>query len=232
VLLYDPGKEEVTIIDLPTRQERKLAFTDKALWKNNFLFHEGKFYSGAPGFGNMSFEWTPEGIVTAKHPEFLEEIVKRFREKEQPQTNDFYSSTPGSLLKNITTVYLNTNHNLVFNKHEFLLTKHNIFFLALTKSTESLVAATQSSEGEFIFPGGSSIVIDRAGMLIFNCNDSSIEKIFVPSALGMSLGVSTSSAFSGNDYFLPPESLLNSMKPSMFFEKHIAPFVTTIINGA
>ncbi|GGA89047.1 ribosomal protein L7/L12 [Puia dinghuensis] len=62
----------------------------------------------------------------------------------------------------------------------------------------------------------------------------SITKIYIPAALGTSLGIATENEFSGNDFYYPAmaERPLMKIEPQTFFRQNILPFINHIMGYA
>ena len=136
-----------------------------------------------------------------------------------------------SVLKNIHHIYINQRGNLVFNKHELVLSKagHIQLLSAARESREVAVAATWDvNRNEFGFPGGSRIKIHRAGMIILQGHYS---PVYIPAVLDASLAAATDKEFAGNLYYYPDsrkESLTQISAPE-FYQKNIRSFIQDIL---
>ena len=135
-----------------------------------------------------------------------------------------------SVLKNIHNIYINQQGNLVFNKHELVLSKtgHIQLLSAARESREAAVTATWDvNRNEFNFPGGSRIKIHRAGMIILQGPDP----VFITAVLDASLAAATDKHFAGNLYYYPvsPKEPLVKMSTQDFYKENIRPFIQHIL---
>lgn len=224
VCSFDLASKEITIIDLATKERKAMVLTNEYARNSSFIFYEGEFYKDS----QTSFQLTSDGINVQQH--YLD-IVALAKTKEDLIQQLHYSVTSGSILKNVTTVFINNSGNLVLNKHRFSLTSSRVFKFEISDSMDVQVEGKESGDGEFCFPDGSMVTIDRAGMIILQSSDLSLDIIYIPSVLGISLGIGTRSHFSGNEYFRPVDSITQVLRPGDFNEKYIQQFIKVIVNG-
>src|SRR5690606_22063235 len=79
------------------------------------------------------------------------------------------------------------------------------------------------------FPEGSTVSINRNGMLVLRSSNPGIDTIFIPSVLDMPLGVATKDYFAGSDYFDPGLVPANQhLTPAAFYHQFIEAFIAQI----
>jgi hypothetical protein len=149
------------------------------------------------------------------------------------------------VLKNIHHVFINQQGNLVFNKHELVLTQSgHLQLLSAERESRGIAASAQydSVQNEFVFPGGNKIKVHRSGMLILVPADTEelsasvtvrrdrltavgaeagvvtpdvSRPIYIPAALDASLAAATDMLFSGNMYYYPKDAKQPLVKVSV-----------------
>ncbi|HTI91439.1 MAG TPA: hypothetical protein VL727_12675, partial [Puia sp.] len=135
-----------------------------------------------------------------------------------------------SVLKNIHNIYINQQGNLVFNKHELVLSKagHIQLLSAARESREAAVTADWDvTRNEFTFPGGGRIRVHRAGMIILQ----GLCPVYIPAVLDASLAAATDKHFAGNIYYYPISSKQSLIKMSTqdFYQENIRSFIQQIL---
>jgi hypothetical protein len=90
-----------------------------------------------------------------------------------------------------------------------------------------MIESTQRRVNEFVFPDGSIVEVNFAGMVILKSSNSSIPLIFIPTVLETRLGMATMTEFAGNDFFKKTEK--ESIGVIQFSERYMKPFLKNII---
>lgn len=232
-LCFKVHNREVIIIRLDTGESHSVIFNE---WKPSpyaeFFFAERVFC-----YMNEEYIWTfawgqdiriqKEKIGnTAWWTGYYEMLQER---TEQEKGNISFS---WSVLKNIHHVIVNQQGNLVFNKHELVLSKGGHIQL-LPASRESRVVTVpsewDSEHNEFLFPGGNKIRVLRSGMLVLQRAETAT--VYIPAALDTSLAAATDTHFTGNPYYYPAGSgePLIKINATTFYEENIRSFIRHIL---
>ena len=228
LLLFNPQNRELTFQNISTGVQESVHFNE---WRSSvykeFLFYQNLFYFSYLGYPSRhwTFEWN--GKITIKSfeniPKWLTDLYKK-REEEDKKALQSVTFTKG-VLKNITSVFINEVDNLVFNIHELRLTDHNIIKLDKTGFVKRIYEAVSVGKNEFQFADGSTVSINRSGMIILK----STETVYVPAVLDAALGVATEADSAGNEYYLPKNN--SGKKPLStkgFWQQYLTPFIENI----
>ena len=149
------------------------------------------------------------------------------REKELKEISQKHQSFL-NIFKNIKTVFINDNGQLVFNKHVLRLTDHNHIKLEATTSLLTFYKANQINDNEFEFADGSRIEVNRNGLLILRSSSENVPTVYIPSVLDASLGVATEKSFAGNPFYNNHNENSNIMNQRAFFNGFIVGFIRII----
>ncbi len=168
LLCFKSNSKEVVLVDIQTRQQTNLFFD---AWKPNgyddFFFYSNAFYfrtwTGCWSLecdAKMNIHWQDEvasGVAAAYDQ--LSHTVRRLT----ADVSDF-----GSVLKNVTSVFVNHAGNLVVGKHELVIRNNVIKFVLERGSVKfnAVHAEARVAGQEFVFPCGSTVVINRSGMMV------------------------------------------------------------------
>jgi hypothetical protein len=202
LLLFNTNDRETILFNLQTGEKYAFFFNH---WKSttvpSFIFDSGKFVHY-----NNNGQWSisPEGKVEVvenmdrnkflQHSTAVSEMVLK------------YTSHYG-IFKNINKIYINGSGELVLNVHTLKLIGNGAHLKFVpTNDHQVKFAATESDDHIFTFDDGSSIEVNRNGLLIFRSSDRILPTIYIPTTLDASLGIATSSEFAGNDYYLKEQS--------------------------
>lgn len=198
LLTFNPKSKEVTLYNFYSKKKRTFFMKEcKATSTLNFIFHNNHFYY--KDFYKI-YQITADGKFkeAEKHIHNIFEIKKKERNERVLQ---FRRTQP--VFKNIKKAGINFNGQLMFNKHEFRLNSGNHFKLDVNNTAQNAlkIEAFQKGKNLFMFRDGSSILIKPFGMIILSSSNKEIPDIFIPSALDVSLGVATRTAFAGNPFY-------------------------------
>jgi hypothetical protein len=120
-------------------------------------------------------------------------------------------------------------NNLVFNIHELRLTDHSVIKLDNSGFKERVIEAESIGNNKFRFPDGSTITINRTGMIILKSSDLSIDTMYIPSVIDGALGIATKNTFSGYEYYLNPHAgKQEKMDSRKFWQEYMEPFINNI----
>jgi len=108
---------------------------------------------------------------------------------------------PDQILKNIKSIYINTEENLVFNNHRLFINHNHDIKLKQYSGVKKLVKAEKMSKDNYAFADGSQIIVYEQGIIKLVSSKKNIEDIYIASCLNRTLGVATQNKFAGNEYF-------------------------------
>jgi hypothetical protein len=234
LLLFNLQDRQITIMNL-NGGDQKTAFFHE--WRTSvypqFVFYKDRFYYSYLGY--PSRHWTfelEEGIVINSFENIPKEILDLHKEKEIESRHLFTKGVyPGTVLKNVTSIFINEVGNLVLNIHELRLTDHNVIKLEKTGFKKKYHEAVSVSKTEFRFEDGSTVMVNRSGMLVLRSSNPSIPAIYVPLSLDGSLGVATESDFAGNAYYqLKSGQGRLPVCTKRFWDEYMDPFIDNIKN--
>jgi hypothetical protein len=265
LLMYQKNKCVFRIVNLTKNETALNAFSDWESKKfgNSFIFHSGSFFyctnqesyiinSTNNQVNVKPFKSDASEYERVSYEEYSKKLVLMQKQQEvrlQELKKNFLPPPSSAILKNIDKIFVNDTFNLVFNTHTLIKNKNGVIKLGktnlLTKRYEAVPNATKS---EFTFPNGSSVILNRSGMIVLksivithkeidvNHIDGQMQEIyvFIPSVLDSSLGVGATGAgeeFAGNEfyYLAPPKGKLNIIKTDLFWQKYITTFIDEII---
>jgi hypothetical protein len=176
LLRFDPQDKNISILNLNTGIMKSVDFKE---WKpstlTQFVFISDRFYyyHSSPRSNEISI-WSfklEENIEIQNAKEVFTEIIGPYNKKvalNKLLTQNLFI-LPG-ILKNITSVFINEAGNLVFNIHELQINSGGVIKLKTTRQIKKQYEATQTSENTFTFSNGSSIMVNRSGMLVLRSN--------------------------------------------------------------
>lgn len=230
-LCFKTHNRELTIFRMDTGESKSVIFDE---WQPSpfadFFFTYSSFY-----YIRGETVWAFAFKADLQCTKFSADQGSVFADRYQELQQEAMKSKAGisltlSVLKNIHNIYINQQGNLVFNKHELVLSKagHIQLLSAARESREVAVTATWDvNRNEFSFPGGSRIKIHRAGMIILQ----GPVPVYIPAVLDASLAAATDKYFAGNIYYYPvsgQESLVK-MSTRDFYKENIRTFIQHIL---
>ena len=225
---YNPKDNQIMLQNLHTRQATYHYFRH---WNNhhvsNLIFHNGKFIHL---HSNTSWVISLDGKIE-EIPHIGEKVMKAIADKAE-RIEKFHKIYlfGESILKNVHTVFINIENELVFNVHRLYVNKGGHMKLEPTKTRKHLVRAQQLSTTEFAFEDDSRILINRSGMFTLVSSNPNIPRIYVPSVIDAWLGAAAGDHFSGNPYYHHEEEVaLEMLASSRFYEKYIGQFINQIL---
>ncbi|OFY83689.1 MAG: hypothetical protein A3F72_12810 [Bacteroidetes bacterium RIFCSPLOWO2_12_FULL_35_15] len=196
LLMFNPQSKEIVLLNINTGEKKNILFIEwKSSATNSFAYHEQKFHHR-----NNKGVWSIgiDGKIEKDDTIDIEIFTKRG--KELKDVAQKYSYAQG-VLKNIHHIYINELNNIVFNIHELVINKGYHIKLDKTNFLQRISVAQKIKDNKFVFDDGSSIEINRCGLLILKSSNSEIPIIYIPSVLDASLGVATEHEFAGNEYY-------------------------------
>jgi hypothetical protein len=141
----------------------------------------------------------------------------------------------GSVFTKITAITITRDLEVVFNyKHRLELITSVAHFEMIDKEAAELdkefTVYIQKKRPKALFPDGSTITIDRNGIIIFESADQNIPKFYLSSYIGIDLALATDIEFAGNEYFKPDTKSFKKIEVSEFDEKYMEPFLQHILD--
>jgi hypothetical protein len=236
LLLFNVANRELMLLNITTGEKKTAFFNEwKSSYYNHFFFYGGCFHYIYGGYKpeRWTIEWG-EKILINSIENLPTELIKRYKmEEEEARKGSEINTGRLPILKNITHVFINQVNNLVFNNHELRLVNENVIKIQKTQFLNTQRSATVIRRNNFKFPDGSTIYINRSGMIILNSSDLSIGTIYIPAVLDVSLGAATRSHFAGNPYFQQPDSNeIQSIGTGSFWQSYIERFIKKIKSHA
>ena len=238
-LCFKVFNRELTIYRLDTGESKSVFFNE---WKPSpfadFFFEDGAFH-----YMNYEYIWRfnyqQEVWIEKRAGDPDHAFVQKYEQlQEQAENQKAGTSFGWSVLKNINTVFINQEHNLVFNKHELVLSKTGHIQL-LPAGREARMPDVRSEwedrRNEFTFPGGSKVKVHRSGMLILQwITDGQARQVYIPAALDASLAAATDSHFAGNGYYYPErqKGALIKVDTAGFYKENIRSFIQHVLHAA
>ncbi|MES2514462.1 MAG: ribosomal protein L7/L12 [Bacteroidota bacterium] len=199
LLLFNTHNRETLLINLSTHTRTSYTLSDwKSVPYGNFVFRDDAFFHM-----NHKGCWSIEqsGITELTHAPFERKVFSD-RQSELLAIATKLSGVQG-VFKNIKEIAVNSEHVLIFNKHALQVNVGGHLKLDPTSKLDKKLNATKHSDTEFIFDDGSSVEINRSGMLILKSSDTTIPYIYIPSLINSSLGAVAANEFAGNEYYYP-----------------------------
>ena len=224
LLMYNMQTRELTLINLMTDEKKSFNFQNwKSTSMNSFVFQNQKFYHLNNG-GVWSFDFEGMEQIYQAGKDVPGKNIFENRAVELKKVMSTFKSDY-AVFRNIKTIFINEKDHLVFNIHELLV--NNGTYLKLDKigrpdlQTKKLEAAKvrgsefllsdgsiketdkTGKEPKFMFPDGSSVEINKAGVFILKSSSDKIPVIYLPPMLNSSLAAATETIFAGNEFYYP-----------------------------
>ncbi len=235
LLMFQHQNKELTILNI-TQGTKSCVTLNEWLHQttNPFLFHSDTFfYHKNRDYNLFRLSNSENGeikveLVEDKQTGQNKSIIEKGKLKEETLKEQINKlPIPHNILKNVNYVFINENFELVFNTHKLMINQNGIIKLEQAKHlARRLEAIPNESKSEFIFPDGSSVFINRSGMLVLKEQEN---MIFIPSVLDASLGVGSEKYFAGNEYYYRDNQRLKIIKSTEFWEKYIKSFIDNLV---
>lgn len=232
LLLFHARKRELCILNVNSGKYTMIPFPD---WKYSgnyphFFFSNDRFFY----LLNQQHYWTidPEqGTLLKNEQRSWNELSEAYhlREKEYAQISASPTLGFSPVLKNISRIFITPHKTLVIHNHELSLLPKDMRFVPVTELTP-LVYAEDLNKNTFHFADGSSIHINRNGMLKLRSSKSTLPDIWIPSVLDLDLAAAAGPHFTGPVHFLPDKAASTRQILSIheFYASYIQPFITQI----
>jgi ribosomal protein L7/L12 len=197
LLMYNPHKREITLLNLRTNATKIIPFTnysrDIQISIPPFAFYNGMFWhSGIRSINTISETGEVEHFEYTDQTEILNltNLYSNLRNS---------SGLHKSFLKNINIVYIDSYGKLCFGNHILILQNEHLK-LEHFNTIEPKITAQQTENG-FVFIDGSRITVLPDSMVRLSSSDDSVPVIYFPTVLEASLGICTKTEFAGNQYY-------------------------------
>lgn len=233
LLAFNQHSRELNLINLSTGKRQLTVFAE---WRTsvykNFVFHEDKFYYAHLGFPSRhwSFEWG-ETVLVKSYENIPPAIMAKLKEKEGAAGTPPVGLHPADVkpvFKNVKSVFINNVNNLVLNFHELRLTDRGTVRMEASKFLKKEAEADWDGKNAFRFRDGSTVTINRSGMLELKSSDAALETIYVPMVLDALLGIATRTIFAGNEYYRSHSPEQKPAAPELFWKWRVQSFIETI----
>lgn len=197
LLLYNPNTKEIFLFNVFNQESKIVSFPQwKSAAGNSFVFHQQQFFYKC---FNQYWRISLDGQVNLDN--HINNSIFIDRENELKNLNTRFSYAQPVFI-NINEVFINEVQNLVFNIHELHLNVGNhIKIDKMRREASKISVATKIADREFKFNDGSTIEINKNGILILNSSNATIPTIYLPSSLDSSLAIATNAEFAGNEYY-------------------------------
>ncbi|MEJ1241941.1 hypothetical protein WBG78_27595 [Chryseolinea sp. T2] len=196
LLLFNAQNRDLTLINLQHGEKQSIVFDQWRHTEPSFIFDSGKFYHC-----NQRGLWSISTTGEVEEADIFDRKKFAQRKKVLDEAALKYTSNYG-VFKNVSRVYINTLGELVFNVHALGTTRDGAH-LKLIQATDqnSACMAVAGENNIFTFKDGSSVEINRTGLVILRSSDRMIPAIYLPTTLDSALGIATTDEFAGNDYY-------------------------------
>lgn len=196
LLMFDPQTRTIHLLNLSSGSCIKIPFPH---WKSStpsFLFKDGAFFYRT--YAEPGWCIHADGRVGETEAPGLNYFKDRQEERRKLSAR---ASPSGSALKNIDTVYIDTEGRLVINIHALRLNHSNHLVLSPTSNPKKKAATIRKERDNFVFPDGSEVIVSRAGLVILKSSNPVVPPVYLPTLVDVSLGVASDAAFAGNTYY-------------------------------
>ncbi|MBO0931808.1 hypothetical protein [Fibrella aquatilis] len=234
LLQFDPSKKIIYLLTIETGDQLSIDFLD---WKQSgyerFVFSNDYFF-----WKTTSVYWIidPRSAAISRYDQDPLTDLHDWHLNRKKTLDELLLKVPQvNVLKNVNSIFINVQNNLVINQHELRLNTGGVFKLDVTSFLKAKVVA-EPNRGKtlFTFPDGSTVQVNRNGMLILTSTDLNSFPFYVPLVLDGALGMCVKGFFSGNKYYQPEGMETSDLEspPTNFWHRFVAPFVQTILNHA
>lgn len=247
LLMYSINQKELFLLNLFTKKNKVIPFPEWASRQAHFIFYHHQFY-----YIKDDQHWiiNMEGKITKKQTEsdFLHFEQEKYIEKKSVQESSFKTVSRQPILKNIHKIYINENHNLVFNIHELRVVPRKTPFVGFAvKRNDSTLHQTTTTTNSFVhnifyFKEGSKIITNPLGVVKLISSNPDIPPFFILILVDGMLRAASEHEFSGNDYYArfkenPVKqakyanymgTIQNTISSMDFYNKYILAFINHI----
>jgi len=182
LLVFKVHTKELSLINLTSGKSKKVFFDEWVSAHNSsFIFNYSLqiFHYIA-----HNIAWTFNDKIEENEIEILKESSSNYDDKillyqqneikikETKKKLHLYTG----ILKNIQTVSINYENRLVFNAHQLILNQNNTIKIKQSnyRSMKIKVEAVKHKDNTFVFPNGSSVFVNRLGMIVLNPSEKDL----------------------------------------------------------
>lgn len=224
------NSKELVFTNLNTKEILKHSFDDNKHFPS-FFFYNGDFHCvDRNNHWKLKYNDPIEINKSKIIPDY--ENAKNKRKEELLNLARLYrhNNTP---LKNINNIYINQVNNLVINNlHELIKLQNGIIKIQRTDFLESKLTAKLISKEEFVFSDGSSVKINRSGMMMLISSNPDIPCIYIPTSLDCSLGIGTNEQFAGHEFYYNENSGLIKTSTENLWKNTVEQFISNVLTNA
>lgn len=205
-LLYNPHNNVLSITNLDTMQIAKTTFLHWDLKKyREFLFYDNESFIYLKPKPH-AFKLLPDfstGMVSVEATELHPVVFDvNYVKRQQVIGNQTDKYTPIDILKNVSNVYINAGHYLVFNEHQLIHQKTGaVHFTSNTSSANIFKSIRNGNKREFDFKDGSKVLVDPVGYIQLISINPAIPPIYITATPTSIPGLATHTAFAGSEIF-------------------------------
>lgn len=227
VLAHSPERKRTIVVNLDTKDTNEFAFTPH-YWH---LYPDYFFYNGAFHLLTqkkcriISITGELTDMEYAEYPP--QELVNAWKEQEErAKSKERNLAWPENYLRKINAVGITAQGQLVINKHVLEFRGDSVCWKPMHAWPESQWAGVQS-KNRFLFGIQYVITNTESGMLILKGPVG--DKVYIPTAIDLSLGLATMNSFCGNEYYHNPLQDKQEIIPvEKFRDLFIEPFIKGI----
>jgi ribosomal protein L7/L12 len=208
LLIFNPQTKELKIVNLTTY---KTAYSYFSYWRgqyfNEFLFSQDQFIYLVNNPNAFSFEPNYEKeVISTQEAIFSNKVFSEEYEKRQKEIREaFNNSIHFNFLKNVSSVFIDKNNFLFFNRFNLIPNNgyNNKIYLDMPNGIveRNIEAEYKRTENKFLFKDGSSVYTDTNGYFVLKSSNEEIPSIYITSVLQVQLGMATNDYFAGNEFF-------------------------------
>ncbi len=207
-------------------KHKKAYFKTLIVHEDDLYLVTRNYYSDAPVF--TYFDLSDRSYMSVEQPsEALQKTYKNYLANK-------ITYLDGSVLTKINAITLTIDLEFVFNfKHRLDLIEATGYFELIDREEAGLddefTTYLHKRNQKALFPDGSTIQIDKNGIIIFKSANPEIPTFYLASYIGIGIALSTGEEFAGNKYFLPQDAEVNTIEISQFDIKYVEPFIQQIL---
>jgi ribosomal protein L7/L12 len=176
LLCFNRNKKEISLRNLTSGINHSLLFPEwtSSIYKD-FFWRKDAFYYLKQDDG-WKIDYDAQLAIQKQEPAAVQEMKEFYKLRERNLTEMLAKIGERSsrkafnqVLKKVEAVFINGAGNLVFNKHELVLESNGMLHLTLASPEGKIpvLSAQWNPVGNnFVFPGGSSVTLNRGGVLI------------------------------------------------------------------
>lgn len=233
LFLFNQSNKKLTLLDVESNDSRSVRFhLSDEMDFDKLVFHKDAFLLPRRNAGGALRIILAEDVACQPASVPVGLMEEKLAAKQQAAAR---VHVPNLLLstvfKNVTRVFINEVGNLVLNRQELRLTDSGWIMLQKTGFVKREVEALSAGRAGFRFADGSTVYVNKSGMLVLKSSDPSRQTVFVPSVVDSGLGVATETDFAGLTTYRKQSAAQVELSTKEFWKEHILPFIETIKNA-